>query len=192
MPNHLWVGMAALALAMAGCTGNFDIKQTEPIRVQIDGESQDGRVESGSSNERKEFTIERTQEVEAVKVVVKVIQVEDDDDGGPSPSATSTNATGNTTAPPQNETAAEPAIIVIIIEDRDTKEKLEERRVEADAQGTSVELVVNVKGHDNVVIVTQAVEGIADVSVAAKSGTEAASPTSGNATTSASPTTSGR
>src|ERR1044072_5160109 len=34
------VGLAVLAVALAGCTGGFTVNQTEPIRVQIEGQPQ--------------------------------------------------------------------------------------------------------------------------------------------------------
>src|SRR5688572_7264900 len=45
------VGLAVLAVALAGCTGGFTVNQTEPIRVQIEGAPQTVVVREGESKE---------------------------------------------------------------------------------------------------------------------------------------------
>lgn len=176
---------------LAGCVGNFEMKQTEPFRVQIDGDAQESRVaapdsdskEAADEPETSEFKLDSAENVQIVKVKVEVVNVDmDDDDEG--------DDDGTTTASPtddETDNDSEPAIILIIIEDRDTGERLNEQQVEADDQTANVELNVDVKGRDNVVVITQAIQGVADVSVAAEADMET-SPDDGM-TTSAAPTT---
>lgn len=176
--------LLALLLAMAGCTGSFDIDQTEPIRIQVDGDgedarlsadddgSNDGGVDSVQSTRKQEFRIATTDDVDAVKVVVivKNVAVAGDgaDDDGQGDDGGDDNDTSNDTS--DNATSTSKAVVLVIIEDRTTGESLAEETVEAGDEDGNAELNVNVKGKDNVVIVTQAVEGVADVNVAAQSG----------------------
>jgi hypothetical protein len=177
--------LTLIATALAGCAGDFRIKQTEPFRIQIDGEPKETRVAAGGSGqaaETSEFKIESNKEVEKVTVVVEVTKVEGSSSQGSTSATTSAsgNETGNTSS------SAEPAIILVIVKDNDNGEKLAEKRVEADEQSAQVSLDIDVKGRNNVVIVTQAVQGIADVSVAAEGGTQVGSAPSGTSTTHAS------
>lgn len=176
--------LMVLAVSLAGCTGDFRVRQTEPIRVQVDGGPEEARVASSDSEsdaeEKSEFRIESPQEIEMVMVVVEVTPVIE---GAPvSPTGTPENTTGNQTPTTGNETSGA-VVVLVIVEDRDTDERLAEERVEAGEQSTQVELDVDVKGRNNVIIVTQAVQGVADVSVAAMSAS------GGNTTTSAATTT---
>lgn len=194
MRANLIVGaLTALALAMAGCAGDFRVRQTEPIRVQIDGEPQETRVAADGANgevEKTEFQIETPEDVDVVKVMVEVTNVEvedeDDDDNETTPANTTTE-TGNETA--------EAAIILVIVEDQDTGEKLAEQQVEATEQPAQISFDIDIKGRNNVVVVTQAIEGAADVSVSAESadstkdGGETATTATTTATTAATTTT---
>lgn len=162
-----WAVSLAILMSLAGCTGNFDIKQTEPLRIQIDGAPQETQVAAdGRASERSEFKIESPDSVEVVKVVVEVKVV---DAAGPAGSTSSAANTSGPNATQPTDGDDERAVVLVIVEDRDKKEKIAERRVESQGDATQVSLDVDVKGRDNVVIITQAVEGMADVNVAAKS-----------------------
>ena len=201
--------LVLLATAFAGCVGEFEIQQTEPLRIQVDGDSQDARLAANDSGgqggaqatEKREFRIDTEDDVEQVVVVVEVKNVEiegddrDDDMGDDDDNATSSPTDDNET---MNDTSRKAAVVLVIIEDRDTGEKLAEQEVEASESSNKVELDVDVKGKNNVVIVTQAVQGVADVNVAAMGSSAGgggtggtgggATMTTGN-TTSPSPTT---
>lgn len=170
VPKTLVSALAVFALLLAGCTGQFDVKQTEPIRVEVNGAPQETRVaaegEGGAgedADETGEFKIESPDEVQMITVTVEVTHVE-------------VTETETVTASPSPTNESEPAIIIVIVEDRDTNEKLAEQQVEAGDQGAMVQLDIDVKGRNNVVVVTQAVQGVADVSVAAEGNETATSP----------------
>lgn len=177
--------LTMLALVMAGCTGtgNFDVQQTEPFRVSLEGEPQTVTVRD-DDREGKEVVIDTCADpcvgnnddcVDACDVNVKV-EVK----------PTSTDA----------------CRIMVIIKDRDSGEVLDQ--VEIDGNGGDVDgddttatttgttgngtttatltgdsggdtnvivqnIVVNVKGKDNIVVLTQAIEGSADVDISAAS-----------------------
>ncbi|HWG90337.1 MAG TPA: hypothetical protein VNZ52_05740 [Candidatus Thermoplasmatota archaeon] len=59
-----------------------------------------------------------------------------------------------------------PAVLLVIVKDRDTGDQLAKKRVVVENQ-TQTSLNVDVKGNNNVVVVTQAIEGSAVVNVAA-------------------------
>jgi hypothetical protein len=166
--------LAILALSFSGCTGKFDIKQTEPFRIEVNGDGFDSRVASSNSGssepERVECIIEKEENVEVVTVIVKVKKVE-----------VVTESPSPTTATNTTDDDAERVIVLIIVKDEDTDEKLAEQQVEADDQDANVNLNVNVKGHNNLVVVTQAVQGVADVNVSAEGSTS----TDGGSTTGA-------
>lgn len=172
---------AVAALAMAGCsgTGNFDIQQTEPFRVQLEGEPQTVVVSEDDS--------------EAKEVVIDTCNDPCGDDGPE-------QVTVKVQVTPQHAAAC---VIKVIIKDKSTGEVLEEREVSA-GSGSSVSasatatgnasgntsatmttsaassgdtnvviqnIVVNVKGKDNIVVLTQAIQGSADVDISAASAT---------------------
>ncbi|MGQ0534638.1 MAG: hypothetical protein ACT4PT_01025 [Methanobacteriota archaeon] len=169
----LWLLPLMLTGALAGCTGQFDVDQTEPIRVVIEDErdgatsgadvtrqrvrlvaedetrnATGGAPRTSETTREQTFVLETRREVETAVVIVEVERVE----------VVAPNATG-----------PEPVIVLVVVEDRDSGRRLAERRVEiaAGEDAANVELNVNVKGKDNVVVVTQAVQGTADVNVAA-------------------------
>jgi hypothetical protein len=175
--------LTMLALVMAGCTGtgNFDVQQTEPFRVSLEGEPQTVVV-SDDDSEAKEVVIDTCDDPcdaadapEQVNVKVEV-----------------------------KPTSAEACRIMVIVKDRDSGEVLDQ--VEIDGDGTTAtttttssgnatgnatttttaggdtdasgdtnvivqNIVVNVKGKDNIVVLTQAIEGSADVDISAASAT---------------------
>jgi len=162
--------LVLLATGLAGCTGNFSIKQTEPFRVQIDGAPQQGHVssEGSAASQKSEFKIENTKDVEVVKVTVECKNAQSSGGSASASASSSGNTSGNETG---NGSGSAAAVILVIVEDRDTHEKLEEQQVQvASGDATQVELNVNVKGKDNVVVITQAVQGSADVAVSAATG----------------------
>lgn len=219
------VATAFLALALAGCTGSFEVDQTEPFRIQLEGEPETVTVRD-TDTEAQRVTIETCGETDTqsacadeVEVQLKVQQVASgackilveiqDEDGnvletrvidvtqgsGSTGSATATttssgnttgNATGNSTTTASGSTGGSVVNNQVVIQN----------------------IVVNVKGNKNIVVVTQAQEGSADVDIKAvkasghstgiagddeddASSTTSASltTTAGNATTSSSATT---
>src|SRR5215210_6541741 len=117
--------VSVLALmGLAGCTGSFDIDQTEPFRVQLDGAPQTVVVREGAAPQEvnvqtcdadpcdvdevevKVDVTKTSTEACSIKVVIKtvsgevlgerVIDVGGDDDGSASGTATG-NASGNGT-----------------------------------------------------------------------------------------------
>lgn len=170
-------GVLVLAgLALAGCTGtgNFDVQQTEPFRVQLEGSPQTVTV-SDHDAEGKEVVVDTCNDpcdADVSSVLVKVNVV------------------------PQGA-----CVIKVIVKDKSTGEVLEEREVDSGGSSGSASatttssggnastatttsggstaggdttlvqnIVVNVKGGHNLVVLTQAVQGTADVQVSASQG----------------------
>lgn len=130
------------AMMLAGCVGDFELRQTEPFRVEINGDGEEAEIRSTGDSEEREasFRVEQASaSAEDVTVVVHVKKVE--------------------------MSSTEPTVVKIITKDETTGETIDEQevRVEDDSQ----DITVNVKGHDNIVVITQAVEGDAIVSVSA-------------------------
>lgn len=175
---------AATMMMLAGCTGGFEIEQTEPIRVQVDGEPERTTVRD-SEPEGKEFHIE-VEERERIEVEVEVTRISDtptkvkvlvkdgdtvlaerdidvgDEPDEPEPGNDTEpgNGTGNQTEPtPTPEPTPEPT-----------------------GQTVIENLTIDVKGKDNVVVVTQAQEGEADVNVAARDASQVSEDDDGNQT----------
>jgi hypothetical protein len=172
------------ALALAGCsgTGNFDVQQTEPFRVQLEGSPQTVTVSDDDAEGRE--------------VVVDTCNDPCDDAGD-----SAVNVKVQVTP-----TVASACIVKITIKDKTTGEVLEEREVDAssgsasasatmtatsDGNATSAtmttsgdsgttgsssgttlvqNIVVNVKGSHNIVVLTQAIDGTADVQISASHG----------------------
>ncbi len=184
-PRRMFLGviLAALTMALAGCTGDFQINQTEPIRVQVDDDEPETVQVAEDDKEPSRLVVENTEQTETVDVEVKVTP------------------------------AGEDAVTVLIkIVDEDDEENVlaeEEIRVpgaggaddEADDNGTGGDQTgenetsegtgeegqtiiqdVDVKGKDNFVVVTQAIEGEADVAIRTVSGEGQAQTGDGNET----------
>jgi hypothetical protein len=162
--------VSALAvMGLAGCTGSFDIDQTEPFRVQLDGAPQTVVVREGA--EPREVTVETCPDdqdpcdVEDVEVQVRVektsakpcsilIVIKDEsgavidqhtiDVGGSNAGMTTT---GNATNEPGNTTT--------------TVTTTEQTSGDVVIQN----LVVNVRGSKNIVVLTQAEQGDAKVNI---------------------------
>lgn len=168
--------LALAALTLSGCTGNFDVQQTEPIRVQLEGPAERVAVREADPEPQKvivqtcpeesDCTVERID----IEVVIqsdddatRILIIVEDDDGqrlaerevavgnGSSTSSTSSSDTSssststsgtNTTSSATNTTAPSQTIVQ--------------------------NFVIDVKGKDNVVVLTQALQGSADVQVAAQ------------------------
>lgn len=169
------VGVASVLalMALAGCTGSFDIDQTEPFRVQLDGAPQTVVVREGAEprevnvqtcpedtdpcdveDVEVQVKVEKTStEACAIRVIIKTTSGEVLDertiDVGGSATTTSTasngtgNGTGNTTVTETETTTASSSNVVI------------------------QNLVVNVKGNKNIIVVTQALQGEANVGIQA-------------------------
>jgi hypothetical protein len=163
MNASILVGLSALLMALAGCTGEFEVDQTEPIQVQID--DGDGETVTVRENEDAKAVSFDTQDVERVEVVVEVTPVSDG-----------------------------PCTIVVIVEDADGNEIANERidvpgsgdtddnmtddgnetddtddGMEGDGDVVVQNIDVDVRGSKNIVVLTQAESGEADVNVMANS-----------------------
>ncbi|MCA1812433.1 MAG: hypothetical protein LC624_00605 [Halobacteriales archaeon] len=137
-PGLLIIGAAVLAVALAGCTGggNFNVKQTEPLRIALEGAGVSSDIDQQTAPQ-KEIVVEK-------QTTVKVIRVD-------------------VTA---RQTSAQPSKVLIIVKDKDTGQALQQKEI--DVQNTTQQsLIVNVQGNNNVVVVTQALQGAANVNVAA-------------------------
>jgi hypothetical protein len=166
------VGLAVLAVALAGCTGGFTVNQTEPIRVQIEGQPQTVVVHDTDKDPQKVVLKACDSGCDDVQVNVQVkkladgpcrlhviIQDEDgntleerdvdvDQEGSSSGSGSmTTTATGNETG---NGTSSTPTT-----------------SASSGGTGTTIvqNFVVNIKGKQNVVVLTQAIQGSAEVQV---------------------------
>lgn len=169
------VGLAVLAVALAGCTGGFQVNQTEPIRVQIEGQPQTVVVHDSDDTPQKVTLKACDSGCDSVEVKVQVKKLSDgpcrlhviiqDEDGNTleerdvdvdqeagsmsqAPTGTTSptgNETGNTTG---NETSASVTGT-------------------GGTSGTTIvqNIVVNIKGKQNVVVLTQAIQGSAEVQV---------------------------
>jgi len=158
--------LVTLMMALAGCSGGFEVHQTEPFRVQIDGEPQTMTVREGEEAQRVDIDVADC-DCEEVMVDVEVRAVGDgpctvhvvieDADGNELASKDITiegtnvsmddddNMTGNETEPPADDTSSGDTIIE--------------------------QIVVNVKGKDNIVVVNEATSGDAEVNISANTST---------------------
>lgn len=176
-PSMIAGGVAtAVVLMLAGCTGNFEVQQTEPFKVQIDGEPQTVTVREGDST-AKEVVVNpcgededevRTCDVEQVDVKVEIQSV-----------------------------SAGPCMVRVTIKDKETGEVLEERDIDVGGNGSASQTTtdgggttttvtttetqtvdgssqvvvqnffIDVKGKDNIVVLTQAIQGEANVDISA-------------------------
>ncbi|HLE47236.1 MAG TPA: hypothetical protein VI818_02980, partial [Candidatus Thermoplasmatota archaeon] len=136
-PRLLAIVATLLTTALAGCVGQFEVIQTEPIRIQIDdADGEESRIGAAgccpgeNASEKQEFEFEAPDDVEKVVVIVEVTKVTTQ--GGASPTtatpATTGNGTGNqTTSPPAgNQTSGEPCIVLVIVQEKDSGRKLAE------------------------------------------------------------------
>ena len=179
------VGLAVLAVALAGCTGGFTVNQTEPIRVQIEGQPQTVVVRD-SDPEPQKVTLKACdsgcEDVE-VKVQVKkltdgpcrlhvIIQDEDgntleerdvdvDQEAGSTSASATPSPTGNGTTTGNGTMTATST---------------------GGSTGTTIvqNIVVNIKGKQNVVVLTEAIQGSAEVQVNTANASGHASVTQGN------------
>jgi hypothetical protein len=158
-------------MALAGCTGSFDIDQTEPFRVQLDGAPQTVVVREGA--EPREVNVETcpsdpcdvedvdvqlkvtktSMEACSIKVTIKTLSGEildekviDVGSTGGDTGATSGNGTGNGTTTVTETTTTTQA---------------------SGGDVTIQNLVVNVKGNKNIIVVTQAIAGAASIDIQA-------------------------
>jgi hypothetical protein len=170
----LAVALAVLAVALAGCTGGFTVNQTEPIRVQIEGAPQTVVVREGG--EAQEVNVETCPEdrdpcdVENVDVQLRVHKV--------STEACSVKVTIRTVS---GEVLDE---VIIDVDGVDADDGATTGDGNATGNGTMTatatqtgdaasgdtvvqNIIVNVKGNKNIVVVSQALEGSAEVNVQA-------------------------
>jgi hypothetical protein len=204
MPTQFGAGvaLAALAMVVAGCTGSFNVKQTEPLKVQLDGQPETVQVSQGAP--AKTVVVENTQQAASVHLNVTVqpvsgpcrvkITVEDEGtheklaertvDCSANATATPTTAptTQPTTAPSGNGTAGPTT----------APTTTQPTSPFAPGGGTTLNvafenITVNVRGHDNLVVITEAQDGSAVVNIAATAeGASSPSPTTNPAVSSTS------
>ena len=188
---------AALALVgLAGCTGSFDVNQTEPIRVQLEGAPQTVVVRD-SDDEPQKVVVQTCKEktacdVEEIEVQLSIKQVSSEpcrihitvqdedgntiderdidvggDTGNGSTTTTTTTTSGNgtgtngtTTATGNSSTGGSTSAGQIVVQTFN----------------------INVKGKDNVVVLTQALQGSAQVEVNANDAKASGHSTIGSST----------
>lgn len=190
------IGVAStfLVLALAGCTGGFQVDQTEPFRIQLEGAPETVTVRE-SDTEAKRVVVETCDDdldadscdVDQVDVQLEVKQVstgpckilvtiqdEDgrtivsriidvsagsddddldddwDDDGTGTPTSSSATGTNGTTSATVSATSSPST-------------------PSGGQSGQTViqNIVVNVQGHKNIVVLTQAQQGTADINIQA-------------------------
>lgn len=154
----LLLGILLAGVALAGCTGDFNARQTEPFRVSIEGDEDPQEAVGGDVDIPDEDDGERQ---------VIVIVRDDDDDGDDGDDDGSQWQQQQQTVNVQvvaQQTSPQPAVLIIYVQDRDTGQVLASRNVTV--EGDIVQNVqIDVRGRDNVVLVTQVAEGEADVDV---------------------------
>ena len=157
--------VAFAAIAMAGCTTKIETQQTEPFRIQLEGAPRTVNVDDGQAPKQVEVvtcgstsTCSST-ETKPIEVTVDV-----------------TPSSG-------------PCSVKITVKDKATGETLDTRTVSAGGntssgnstttvtttqtvtssqQTVTQNIVVNVKGKDNLVVITEAQQGSAQVNIAAR------------------------
>lgn len=189
-----FVCLALLALALAGCSGQVDMQQTEPLRIQL--EEREEVAVSQADPEPQKLILETCPGsgtadacgVETVEVEVVVQQPEgptriliriETESGEPLvereivAGGNTTNQTGNTTSE-TTSTTAPPS----------TSDTNTTSQTTTSPDTVIQNIVVDVKGKDNLVVLTQALEGEAQVVVSASDVTgSAVTPSDGNGTT---------
>lgn len=192
------VAAAVLALALAGCTGGFQVDQTEPFRIQLEGAPETVTVRDSDAEPQK-VVVETCRDdadpcdVEEVEVQFEVTQVSSgpckvlvtiqDEDGQTIATKVievNVNIDSGDDADDGNGTAGNGTTTVT------------ETRTETVGSGQTVSqtMIVNVKGNKNIVVLTQAQEGSADVTVNAVKASGNAGVTIDEDETSSAPTTS--
>lgn len=190
--HHRVVLAAGLLVAavLAGCTGNFDVKQTEPLRVRVEHVGADGttgttgttgtaasrvsvKVDAdGGDGARQTIVVDRDVEVERIDVVVTVTAVATGGTvvtNGTGGNGTGGNETGgNQTGGDGTGTTAGGDVVINVIVQVQGGEILSQQQVTATGGAGNATLNVDVKGKDNVVIITEAVQGAATVDVDVK------------------------
>lgn len=174
------VATAVLAMALAGCTGGFQVDQTEPFRIQLEGAPETVTVRETDAEPRR-VEIETCREADAgscdveqveVKVAAtavssgpcKILVTIQDEDGNTLETRVidvnvnvgtgdGDDGDGNTTG---NTTTTE------------TTTRTVTTTAAASSGNTVIQnIVVNVKGAKNIVVLTQAQQGAADVDISA-------------------------
>jgi hypothetical protein len=150
--------LVVFAMVLAGCTGNFAVHQTEPIRVQLDGSPEKSRVDQSDSQPQK-FVVVNDAKADAIEVNVEVKQVSTSavtvmvtvlDESTNETLATKTVSTGNTTSSSSTSSGYNSS-----------------SSSSTQGQVVNQNIVVNVKGKGNLVVITDAQQGTADVNIAA-------------------------
>jgi DNA polymerase III alpha subunit len=167
MHTKLVAGAALVTLAMiaAGCTGSFNLHQTEPLRVQLDGESRAVKVAQSDAQPQK-VLVENTAKATDVEVKVEVKKVSE------SPVTVLVTVQDSAT----NETLATKQITVggtNTTQTNTTTTTSQTTNTTTNPTGTTTgqvvnqNIFVNVKGKGNLVVITQAQQGTAEVNIAA-------------------------
>lgn len=162
--------LAIVTVLFAGCTGTFNVQQTEPIRVQLDGSPGTVTV-SNTDSEPKKVVVENPQKVEQIRVEVSVtrtgttscsilVTVQDADSGATITTATvqcTSPAPTTTTTPPSSTTSPSPTTTTT---------------APASGGNTVIQnIYVNAHGK-NIIVITQAQQGSANVNIAAHGSTQ--------------------
>lgn len=153
------VSLLVVTAGLAGCTGEFQVDQTEPIQVEVDGERQSGRASEASE---QRFVVDNPDQAEEVNVEVTVKSVSEDpatviilvEDADGQELAREEISTGDATG---DEDDGE-----------DTTNETDDD-TGADSEATTQEINVDVKGKDNFVVIAQSEEGEADIDISATS-----------------------
>lgn len=186
---------ALFAVTLAGCTGNFDVQQTEPIRVQLEGPAETVAVREADPEPQKVIveTCPESSSCDVERIDIElVIQSDDqasrilivieDEDGqrlaerevvlgnASTNSSTSTSATSSSS---DTTTATNSSSSSSTSSSNST--------TPAPTQTVVQNIVLDVKGKDNIVVLTQALQGSAEVLVAAQEAAVLDAP-QGNAT----------
>ena len=166
------VALVTLTALLAGCTGQFNVKQTDPIRIQLEGAPQTVTV-ANTDSEPKKVVVENPQKVEQIRVEVTVtrtsttscsilVTVQDADSGATITTATvqctsPAPTTTTTTAPPSTTTSPPPTTTTTT----------------APPSGNTVIQNIYVNAHGkNIIVITQAQQGSANVNIAAHGSTQ--------------------
>lgn len=206
----LGVALATFVM-LAGCSGQFDVVQTEPLQIEVDGDGDNARV-SESDAEPHRTSVE-TRDLESVEIEVEVasassgpvtvlvevqgpenetlatkeitVQAPDQADTA----TVQTTAANTTTAYTTNTTTANSTTSATTTASaNETGNATSAPPADNGTSGSGMDssttietLVIDVHGKDNIVVVTQAMSGDADVTIAAHDASGGSS-VDGNAT----------
>ena len=198
------VATAFLAMALAGCTGGFQVDQTEPFRIQLEGEpetvtvrdtdTEAQRVEVATDCEttcaHEEVDVELTVEKVSSEACTILVTIQGDDGQTIATRTITVSGSGDgastttTSASAGNETGNATTNSTTTMTTGSTGGSAVQNNVVVQ------NIVVNVKGNKNIVVLTQAQDGAADIDITAvKASGHSAGIDNGDGSTSAGTTT---